>query len=144
MNLLYLLLFVMFVRGVAALITTNRFPPKAVVEVTHTRGSIPTFKRLRGRNYTWLRAWIALFTGNPDEVAVVQGMRMLAVPGGAELDFGKGRVPPWSLERMGQTFTEMKEMSPQMANFKLIWGDQLENQNVPGLSIRLKKSSSDD
>ncbi len=118
LNLLYLLLLVMILRGIAAIARTNRFPRNAVVEVQDGR-ELPRFQRLRGNNYTWARVWLALFLGDPHEVRTVQGLRLTALADGAMLDLSGKSIPPWSLERMGQTFAEIKEQSRDLTSFRL-------------------------
>ncbi|MCA8927401.1 MAG: hypothetical protein KDC18_04975 [Alphaproteobacteria bacterium] len=143
LNLLYLLLLVMLLRGVLAWVRTNRFPSRSVIEVQEGR-SLPRFQRLRGNNYTWARVWFALFTGDPHEVRTIQGLRLTATPDGALLDLAGKSVPPWTLERMGQTFEELREQSRDMETFRLIWGDRLEHTVTRGLAIRLKRNVSDE
>lgn len=138
----YLLLLAMFLRGILALITTQRFPSGSVVEITEGH-EVPRYKRLDRGNSVWWKAWFALFTGNPDERRVVEGLRFKATTNGALLDLGKS-PPPWTLERMGQTFAEIMEYKSDVKWYRIIWGDTLENSLRPTLSIRLKRRSSDE
>lgn len=141
LDLLYLLLFAMFVRGVIALMTTNRFPKGAVVEITDGEG-LPRFKRLDKGNKVWWKAWFALFTGNPNERRTVEGLSIEATRKGAKVDIEKS-APPWELERMGESFADLKESNPKKTVYRLIWGDRLQNVHRPSLSMRLKRKSSD-
>lgn len=143
LNLLCLLLIVMVLRGIIAWFRTNRFPKSAVLEVQEGRG-LPRFQRLRGNNYTWLRVWIALYVGDPHEKRTLQGLRLLALPDGAALDLSGPTPPPWTLERMGQSFAELKEQSRDLEAFRLIWGDRLEHLYTKGLVVRLKRNASDE
>ena len=136
-----ILLMAMFVRGVFALIFTNRFPKGSVMEIVEGR-SVPRFKRLDRGNSVWWKAWFALFTGNPDEVRVVEGLKINATGRGALVDVTKS-APPWTVERLGESFAELKDSRPKTTQYKLIWGDRMENTLRPTLSMILKKRSSE-
>ncbi len=140
-NAVILLLIAMFLRGIVALFTTKRFPRGSVVEIIDS-GPVPRFQRLDKGNTVFLKAWFALFTGNPDEVRVVEGLRLRAASSGAILDLRKS-APPWTLERMGESFAEMKRVRPNLQDYKLIWGDLLQSDLSPNLSVRLKKRAGD-
>lgn len=136
-----LLLMAMFVRGISALIFTHRFPKGSVMEIVEGR-SVPRFKRLDRGNSVWWKAWFALFTGNPDEVRVVEGLKIKATGRGAIVDLTKS-APPWVVERFGESFAELKESRHKTTQHKLIWGDRMENTMRSTLSMILKKRSSE-
>ena len=104
--------------------------------------SVPRFKRLDKGNSVWWKAWFALFTGNPDEVRVVEGLKIQATSRGAVVDIAKS-APPWNVERLGESFAELKESRTKTMKHKLIWGDRMENTLRPTLSMILKKRSSE-
>lgn len=141
LNLLILFLLILFARGVIALLMTRRFPHGSVLEVIEG-SNLPRYVPLRGSNYTWLRCWFALFTGNPDEQRTLEGLSLRAIRQGAILDIEK-QTPRWYLERMGQSFGEIKEYQSKLEEFRLIWGDRLESIDDSRLSMRLKLKSSD-
>lgn len=141
LNASVLLLILMVLRGIVALITTKRFPRGSVVEINDS-SPVPRFQRLDKGNSVWWKAWFALFTGNPDEVRVVEGLRLRAATSGAILDLRKAS-PPWTLERMGESFAEIKRVRPTLQDYKLIWGDLLQSDLTPNLSVRLKKRAGD-
>jgi hypothetical protein len=121
LNLLILLLTYMFLRGVWALFTTHRFPRGAHLEIVEHDGRITTRYLDRG-NTVWLRAWFAAFTGNPDEVRDVEGLRLQARRNGAILDVSRN-TPNWRLDREEGTFTELKTLYPKRTEYKIQWDD---------------------
>ena len=141
LNLFALFLLIIFVRGVFALLLTKRFPRGSVLEVTEG-SNIPRYVQLRGSNYTWLRCWLALFLGNPNERRNAEGLAMQAVRQGALLDLSKN-APRWHLERMGQSFDEIKEYQKDTRDFRLIWGDRFKNLDNSRITMRLKLKSTD-
>lgn len=140
LNLFYLLLFVMFLRGIYALVTTHRFPKGAVLEIIDGT-AIPRFKRLDKGNSVWWRAWLSLFTGNPNETRTVEGLKIEATRKGAVVDVSKS-TPPWEVERLGESFTELKETNRKKTLYTLIYGDRLENIYKRSLEMRLLRKSS--
>lgn len=141
LNLLILFLLIVFIRGLFALLLTKRFPRGSVLEVTEG-SNVPRYVQLRGSNYTWLRCWFALFTGNPDERCNAEGLSMRAIRQGALLDLTRS-APRWYLERMGQSFEEMKEYQKNLEEFRLIWGDRFESLDNSRNTMRLKLRSTD-
>lgn len=132
---------VMFLRGIVALVTTYRFPKGSMMEIVEGR-SAPRYRRLDKGNSVWWKAWFALFTGNPDEVRSIEGLRIKATARGAIIDVTK-TTPPWNVERLGESFAELKESRPKTKQYKLIWGDRMENTLRPTLTMNFKKRSSD-
>ena len=133
------LLILMFIRGIFALILTHRFPRGSVMEINEG-GSVPRFKRLDKGNSIWWKAWFALFTGNPDEVRTVEGLKIKATARGALVDVAKA-TPPWEVERLGESFADLKESRPKTSSYRLIWGDRMENTFRPTLWMVFKKRS---
>lgn len=140
LNLFYLLLMVMFVRGVIALIATHRFPKGSAIEV-RDNNNIRAVKRMDKNNSVWWKAWGALFTGNPNERRSIEGIKFKATLGGALVDLRKS-APPWEIESRGESFEEIKSRNPKIKEFKLGWGERLDNLGRPGLSLHLRKNSS--
>lgn len=141
LNLLYLALTWILLRGVWAVFTTHRFPSRSVVEITRGN-SAPSFRRLDKGNSVWWKAWFATFIGNPDEVRVIEGVRLRATHKGAIVDVSKA-TPPWRLERLDASFEELKQNQPKKTEHRLMWGERLDSLFDPTLSMRLKKKSGD-
>ncbi len=141
LNVLALIFLAMVLRGIWALFTTQTFPRNAVAEIAEGNAP-PRFRRLDRGSGLWWRAWFALFTGNPDQVQIVEGLTLRATGGGAILEMRK-LAPPWTLERMGESLAEMKRNRPSLVEYKLIWGDRLQHDLSPNLSVRLKKRAAD-
>ena len=141
LDLLIALLVVMILRGIVALFRTNRFPRGSVVEIAEGN-AVPRFKRLDKGNSFWWKAWFALFTGDPDEVRTIEGLRIKATRRGGMVDVTRA-APPWTVDRLGESFAQMKENNPKKTEYALLWGDRLENTHRPSLSLRLKRRSSD-
>lgn len=141
LNLFALLLMAMFLRGIVALVTTKRFPRGSSAEITDG-DSPPRYQRLDRKNSVWWKAWFALFTGNPDEMRKVEGMRLKATFGGALLDLSKS-APAWTSQNVGESFVEVKKNRPHLTEYRLDWGDVLHNDLDPGRTVRLKRRSGD-
>ena len=141
LNAAILLAMAMALRGIVALVTTRTFPKNSVAEIIDG-SAVPRFKRLDKGSGLWWKAWFALFTGNPDQTQTVEGLTLRASGNGAVLDLRRN-APPWTLERMGESFVEMKRTRPSLNEYKLIWGDLLQSDLSPNLSVRLKKRAGD-
>ncbi|MEL7045871.1 MAG: hypothetical protein AAGL66_12735, partial [Pseudomonadota bacterium] len=137
LNLLYALLAWMFVRGIWALITTHRFPRGSLMEITEGPNP-PRYKRLDKGNSVWWKAWFSAFTGNPDEVRLIEGLRIRATAKGGYVDLKQG-VPPWRVERLDASFMELKETQPRKTGHRVIWGDRFESTISPALNMFLKR-----
>lgn len=144
LNLLALVLLAMFMGWIVALFRSNRFPKGAVIEIQEGN-SVPRFKRLDTKNSYWWKGLFCIFTRRlPHEWREVEGLRIAAAPRrrGGIVDITRA-PPPWRVERLGESFEELKENNPKKMTYALMWGDRLENTHQPALVMRLKKRSSD-
>ncbi|MEM9756650.1 MAG: hypothetical protein AAF914_11685, partial [Pseudomonadota bacterium] len=137
LNLAIAILAYAFLRGIIALITTHRFPRGARVEIVEPDERV-NYKRLDKGNTVWLRAWFAAITGNPDEVRTIEGLRLRATTNGALLDISR-TTPAWTLDRLGETFSELKESQPRKSEYKILWDDRFESVAPPGRVLYLRK-----
>lgn len=136
-NLCILILLYMLLRGIWALIFTHRFPKESRIEIVEPDERV-RFVRLDKGNTVWLKAWIAAIIGNPDEQRVVEGLRLKSTRNGALLDISRGN-PNWQLERLGDSFAELRELSPKKSEYKIQWDDCFESIMPPGRTLYLRK-----
>jgi hypothetical protein len=136
-NLLILFLTYVVLRGIWALVTTHRFPRGAHVAISDQDGRITT-KNLDRGNTVWIKAWLAFLTGNPDEVRVVEGLRLRATRNGAILDVSRN-TPNWRLSHAGGTFAELKVLDPKRTEYKIQWDDHFDSVMGPPRTAHLRK-----
>lgn len=137
LNFILLVVAYMLVRGIIALITTHRFPKGSRIEIVEPDERV-RFVRIDKRNTVWLKAWFAAVIGNPNEKRVVEGLRFIATRNGALLDISRGN-PNWQLERLGDTFAELRELQPKKTEFKIQWDDRFDSIAPPGRTLYLRK-----
>ncbi len=136
-NLILMFLVYVFLRGLWALFTTHRFPTGARVEIVGVDNRV-SYKPLDRGNTFWIKAWFAWAIGNPDEKRLVEGLKLKAARNGALLDISGG-TPNWTLDRLGSTFTELKEIQPKKTEYKIQWDDRFESISPPGRFLYLRR-----
>lgn len=136
-NLVALFLAYVTIRWLIAMITTYRFPKKSRVEIVEPNERVRYVPLGKG-NKVWLKGWLAWARGNPDEVRIVEGLRLRATSNGAILDIAKN-TPNWELDSAGAPFSELKELHPKKTEYKVNWDDRFESLNPPGRTLYLRK-----
>lgn len=138
-----LILFLAYVaiRWVVAMVTTHRFPKGSVVQIDFG-SDFPRIVSLDRGAGVWWRGFGAWLFGNPDQVKVVEGLRLKATPGGALLDLRR-TAPSWTPDSLGQSLVEYKRENPRKPEYKVQWGETLQNDYSRTTSLQLKRRKSD-
>jgi hypothetical protein len=125
LNLAILLLALYLLLVFFALLNVRRFPPHSVAETRFPQDESVRRRPLRGSWLIYLGILLAPIRGAPQEKASIEDLQLVAAPNGARVVFPRTGAPRWYVKSRGQTFQQIRALSPSLTSFNLRWGETL-------------------